>query len=79
MLWERFPERRDVWLCLFVLAWLVLAASTPLAKVQIDYLKPPGVFQFAVPVMGIVGWLVIRELARQPAVPDKPQPEVAST
>ena len=64
VLWERFPERRDVWLCLFIVAWAVLAASTPLAKVQIDYLKPPGVVQIAIPVVGIIGGLVIWELGR---------------
>jgi alpha-1,2-mannosyltransferase len=71
VLWERFPERRDAWLCLFTLTWAVLAASTPLAKVQIDYLKTPGTAQLAVPIMGIVGWLAIRELAR-PSL-DKPR------
>lgn len=63
VLWERFPGRREAWLCLFTLAWAALAASTPLAKVQIDYLHPPAVIQLAVPVMGLVGWLVVRELA----------------
>jgi hypothetical protein len=63
VLWKKFPERRDAWLCLFVAAWLVLAASTPFSKMQIDYLRPPGILQIAIPVMGIVGWLVIKELA----------------
>ena len=62
VLWERFPERRDVWLCLFVTAWLVLAASTPLAKIQIDNLKLPGVMQLAIPVMGVIGWRVVKEV-----------------
>lgn len=79
VLWERFPERRDVWLCLFVLAWLVLAVSTPLAKLQIDYLKPPGVVQLAIPVMGIVGWLVIRELGKQHEGADIPRAVVATS
>jgi alpha-1,2-mannosyltransferase len=64
VLWERFPERRDAWLCLFAMTWAVLAASTPLAKVQIDFLKTTGTVQLAIPIMGIVGWLAIRELAR---------------
>jgi hypothetical protein len=63
VLWERVPQKRDVWLVLFVVAWLVLAASTPLAKLQIDYLKPPGVVQIAIPVMGAIGWIVMRQLA----------------
>lgn len=75
VLWERFPERREGWLCLFTLAWLILAVSTPLAKVQIDYLNPPAVVQVAVPVMGLVGWLVIRELAKL----DADRPGVASS
>lgn len=62
VLWERFPEKRDTWLVLFAAAWVVLAASTPLAKVQIDYLKPPGVLQIAVPVMGLTGWIVMKVL-----------------
>ncbi len=65
VLWERFPERRDAWLCLFVLAWLVLAASTPLAKIQIDNLKLPGVVQLAIPAMGLIGWIVIRTLKQE--------------
>jgi hypothetical protein len=62
VLWERFPEKRNLWLMVFVAAWVVLAASTPLAKVQIDYLKPPGVLQIAVPVMGLIGAVVMRQL-----------------
>ncbi|MDB5313622.1 MAG: hypothetical protein JWO38_7824 [Gemmataceae bacterium] len=64
VLWERHPARRDAWLCLFAIAWVVLAVSTPLAKVQIDYVQPPAVIQVAVPVMAAVGLLVMRELAR---------------
>lgn len=74
VLWERFPERRDAWLCLFAAAWLVLAVSTPLAKVQLDYLHPPAVVQVAVPVMGLVGWLVARELAASRPVIRCPAP-----
>lgn len=80
VLWERFPERRDVWLCLFALAWVALAVSTPLAKVQLDYLQPPAVVQVAVPVMGLVGWSGARELVvgnREPQ-PVMPRPTVAS-
>ena len=77
---ERIPLQREAWLCLFVLAWAVLAASTPLAKIQIDYLKTPAVLQIAVPVMGIVGGLVIRELARRPSTANagNPHPRMAS-
>jgi len=63
VLWDRFPERRDVWLCLFAIVWVVLAASTPLALVQEKFLKLPGVVQISVPVMGFVGWRVARELS----------------
>lgn len=66
VLWERVPEKRDAWLVLFTAAWLVLAASTPLTKVQIDYMNLPGVVQIAIPVMGLIGWLVIREAGRIP-------------
>ncbi|MFO0806177.1 MAG: glycosyltransferase family 87 protein [Gemmataceae bacterium] len=66
VLWERFPEKRDAWLVLFAAAWIVLAASTPLAKIQIDFLKPPGVLQIAVPAMGVIGWLVMRSLTPLP-------------
>lgn len=62
VLWERLPERRDTWLCLFALAWLALAVSTPLALWQIKHL--PVAVQVSVPVLGVVGWLAARELAR---------------
>lgn len=63
VLWQRVPDRRDVWLVLFTVAWIALAISTTLAKGQIDYLQPPFVVQIAVPVMGVVGWRAMRELA----------------
>lgn len=66
VLWERFPANRDAWLPWFTAAWLVLAASTPLAKAQIDWLKPPGTLQIAIPVMGVVGWVVMRKLVERP-------------
>jgi alpha-1,2-mannosyltransferase len=62
VLWERFPAHRDVWLCLFSIVWAVLAASTPLALVQEKFLKLPVVLQISVPVLGLVGWRVSREL-----------------
>jgi hypothetical protein len=62
VLWERIPERRDAWLCLFALAWVVLAASTPIAQVQERVLGLPRVLQISVPVMALVGGLVAREL-----------------
>jgi alpha-1,2-mannosyltransferase len=63
VLWERLPASRDVWLCLFGLAWIVLEISTPLAKVQIDG-KLPVVVQVSVPLLGLVGWLTAKELVR---------------
>jgi hypothetical protein len=63
VLWEKFPDSRDVWLCLFALAWVGLAISSPLAKSQISAGWPFTV-QVGVPVMGVVGWLAARELAR---------------
>lgn len=62
VLWERLPQRRDVWLCLFATAWVVLAVSTVLAKVQIDLGSPVAV-QLSIPVLGWVGWRAARELA----------------
>jgi hypothetical protein len=62
VLWERFPERRDAWLCLFALTMLALAISTPLALAQIKHL--PIAVQVSVPVLGLVGWLAARELMR---------------
>ncbi|HEY2909293.1 MAG TPA: hypothetical protein VGI99_03555, partial [Gemmataceae bacterium] len=69
VLWERFPERRDAWLCMFVAAWLALVSSTPLTKALIDYAESRIVVQFAVPVMGVIGWLAIRVLAATPQPP----------
>jgi hypothetical protein len=62
VLWERFPERRDVWLCLFAPAWAALAVSTPLALMQIKFLQLPVVLQVSIPVLAVVGWRVAREL-----------------
>ena len=62
VLWERFPQSRDAWLCLFALAWVALAVSTPLALFQIKHL--PVAVQVSVPFLGVVGWLAARELAR---------------
>ena len=67
------PDSRDVWLCLFALAWVGLAISTALAKSQMAA-KWPAVIQIGVPVLGLVGWLAAKELARsfeaQPRQPD---------
>lgn len=62
VLWERFHEHRDTWLSLFAIAWIVLAASTPISLVQEKFMSLPAVVQISVPVMGIVGWLAAREL-----------------
>jgi len=64
VLWNEFSQRRDVWLCLFVLAWAALTVSTTLTLVEIRYLRPPVVVQVSIPVMGVVGWLAMRELGR---------------
>jgi hypothetical protein len=63
VLWERFPASRDVWQCLFALAWVALAVSTSLARMQQSD-KWPVVLQVGVPVLGLVGWFAARELAR---------------
>jgi hypothetical protein len=65
VLWERLPASRDVWLCQFALAWAVLTASTTLTLVQIRYLALPVAVQVSIPVLGVVGWLVARELAER--------------
>jgi hypothetical protein len=64
VLWERFPACRDAWLVLFFPAWLALTVSTSFALVQIKQMALPVTFQVSVPVLGVVGWLVMRELAR---------------
>jgi hypothetical protein len=64
VLWERFPARRDAWLALFFPVWLALTVSTSFALVQIKQMALPVTFQVSVPVLGAVGWLVMRELAR---------------
>ena len=63
VVWERFPGSRDVWVCLFALTWVAMAVTTPLTKSQIAAGWPVAV-QFAVPGLGLVGWLVAKELAR---------------
>lgn len=61
VVWERVPASRDVWVCLFALAWIALSVSTVAAKVQ-DDLGSPVTLQVSMPVMGIVGWRAAREL-----------------
>lgn len=68
VLWERFPDRRDAWVALFAVAWLVLGTSTTVAKVQLDA-HWPVVLQYSVPVLGVVGGLLARELARSRGQP----------
>jgi hypothetical protein len=63
VLWERLPASRDVWLCLFTLAWAALAVSTTLTLVQIRHMQLPVAVQISIPVLGVVGWLAARELA----------------
>jgi hypothetical protein len=63
VLWEKLPEQRNAWLCLFALAWVALAVSTILAKVQFD-LDSPIALQVSIPVLGVVGWCVARELVK---------------
>jgi hypothetical protein len=61
VLWERFPDSRDAWLCLFALAWVALAITTPMAQRQFAA-GLPLTLQIGVPVLGVVGWLVAHEL-----------------
>ena len=68
VLWERFPDRRDAWLTLFMVTWLVLGTGTTIAKLQIDR-RWPVVLQYSVPVLGVVGWLMARELVRSRGQP----------
>jgi hypothetical protein len=62
VLWEQLPAHRDVWICLFAVMWVILAASTPLSLVQEKFLELPGVVQISVPVIGLVAWRAAREL-----------------
>jgi hypothetical protein len=71
VLWKEFPDSRDAWLCLFALAWVGLAVAVPLAKSQIAA-KWPVAVQVAVPVLGLVGYLAARELARSPGAQARP-------
>jgi alpha-1,2-mannosyltransferase len=63
VLWEKFPESRDKWRCLFVAAWIGLSISTTIAFLQIRFLHLPVVLQLSVPILGITGWLTARELS----------------
>ncbi|HSQ56423.1 MAG TPA: glycosyltransferase family 87 protein, partial [Gemmata sp.] len=62
VLWHRFPASRDVWLCLFALAWLALGVSTTLSLVLIRHLELPIAVQISIPILGFVGWRAAREL-----------------
>jgi hypothetical protein len=71
VLWEELPGHADVWLCLFALAWVALAISTPLAKSQISA-GAPVVVLLGVPILGFVGVLASRELVRAIRVQPRP-------
>lgn len=71
VLWEKFPASRNAWLCIFALAWLALAVSVSLAKMQVTA-GWPVVVQVGVPVLGLAGWLAARELARSPEAQPRP-------
>jgi hypothetical protein len=71
VLWDRHPASRDVWLCLFAAAWLALAISTPLARSQLRAGWPVTI-QAAVPVLGVIGWCAVRELARSDGAHARP-------
>ncbi len=64
VVWERFPDSRDTWICLFALAWVALAVTVTFAYTQIGRWQWPVTVQVAVPVLGWVGWLAAKELAR---------------
>ena len=72
VVWERFPGSRDAWVCLFALAWVALAVGVPLASVQIRS-NAAVVIQVAVPVLGAVGWLAVKELARASGAQARPR------
>lgn len=71
VLWEKLPASRNAWLCVFALAWLALAVSVSLAKMQVTA-GWPVVVQVGVPVLGLAGWLAARELARSPEAQPRP-------
>jgi hypothetical protein len=71
VLWERFPDLRDAWLCLWAAVWVGLAISTSLAKSQ-AMAGWPVVFQLGVPLLGAAGWLSARELARSSGAHARP-------
>ncbi len=87
VLWEQFPERRDVWLSVFALAWAGLTVSTIWTFVQDRFIHPflkdhygidyPVMLQVSVPVLGVVGWLAARELGGlgTPSVSPPPSPD----
>jgi hypothetical protein len=71
VVWEKFPASHNAWLCIFALAWVGLAISVPLAHMQ-EIAGWPVVVQLGVPVLGLVGWLTARELARSSEAQARP-------
>jgi alpha-1,2-mannosyltransferase len=63
VLWEQYSERRDCWVCMFAMAWVVLTVSTTFTVVQTLYLKLACALQVSVPILGLAGWLTARELS----------------
>ena len=62
VLWNKYPDRRDLWLCLFAMTWLALVVSTTLAYVQITKLAWHRVVQVSIPILAVVGWKAARLL-----------------
>jgi hypothetical protein len=62
IVWERFPQSREAWLCLFVSAGVALMVSTPLTLLQLRTLGLPAAVQISIPLLGGIGLLTAREL-----------------
>ncbi|HEX4609307.1 MAG TPA: glycosyltransferase family 87 protein [Urbifossiella sp.] len=69
VLWERLPARRDTWLPLFAVAWVVLTVSTTASLVQKRHLSWTVSLQVSIPVLAAVGGRMFWVLGRENPTP----------
>ena len=84
LLWDRAKSKRDDWIIVFSIAWVVLFISTPIAKTLFEWTfdpndtatKPGWAIQISVPVLGLLGIWSARILNwNEGPTPSEPPPK----
>jgi alpha-1,2-mannosyltransferase len=71
VLWNKYPERRDAWLCLFVMTWLAFVFTTTLTYVEITKFEWYRAVQVSIPILAVVGWQSAWQLLRARSVEEQ--------